>query len=83
MTHINKDFLKDKKHIHFIGIGGSGMFPAGADSARDGVLHPRFGQQSGGHHRFCSDSRCTFRSPSDKARNIEGADLIVHTSNHG
>lgn len=27
MTHINKDFLKDKKHIHFIGIGGSGMFP--------------------------------------------------------
>lgn len=27
MTHIRKDFLNDKKHIHFIGIGGSGMFP--------------------------------------------------------
>ena len=25
MTHINKDFLKDKKHIHFIGIGGCSM----------------------------------------------------------
>ena len=27
MTHIKKDFLQDKKQIHFIGIGGSGMFP--------------------------------------------------------
>ena len=27
MTHIHREFLKDKKHIHFIGIGGSGMFP--------------------------------------------------------
>lgn len=46
MTHIRKDFLNDKKHIHFIGIGGSGMVPAGADSARHGILYHRLGQQS-------------------------------------
>ena len=24
---VSSDILKDKKHIHFIGIGGSGMYP--------------------------------------------------------
>ena len=27
MIFLNIDILKGKKHIHFIGIGGSGMYP--------------------------------------------------------
>ncbi|MCH5323950.1 MAG: UDP-N-acetylmuramate--L-alanine ligase [Eubacterium sp.] len=73
------DFLKDKKHIHFIGIGGSGMYPLAQ------ILHTK------GYYLTGSDNNETEtlkavrnmgikvflgHSPS----NIEGADLIVHTA---
>ena len=67
MTHINKDFLKDKKHIHFIGIGGSGMFPL--VQILHGMGYYITGSDNNpGATSILSDSRCTFRSPSDKAR---------------
>ena len=80
MTHIRKDFLEDKKHIHFIGIGGSGMFPLVQ------ILHGM------GYHITGSDNNpgdtINFEREKmgievimgQKAENIEGADLIVHTA---
>ncbi|MCI8406055.1 MAG: UDP-N-acetylmuramate--L-alanine ligase [Oscillospiraceae bacterium] len=71
--------LLGKKHIHFIGIGGSGMFPLAQ------ILHGE------GFYLTGSDN-----NPSDtlelvkalgipvamgqRAENIQGADLIVHTA---
>lgn len=76
---IGEEILKGKKHIHFIGIGGSGMFPIAQ------ILHAE------GYYLTGSDN-----NPSDtlelvkklgipvtmgqRAENIEGADLIVHTA---
>ena len=71
--------LNGKKHIHFIGIGGSGMFPLAQ------ILHQK------GFYLTGSDNNETetLQAVRDmgipvtlgqKAENIEGADLIVHTS---
>lgn len=76
---IDDALLNGKKHIHFIGIGGSGMFPIAQ------ILHHE------GFYLTGSDN-----NPSDtleqvkalgipvmmgqRAENIEGADLIVHTA---
>jgi len=76
---ISDPLLCGKKHIHFIGIGGSGMFPIAQ------ILH------AGGYFLTGSDN-----NPSDtldrvkalgipvfmgqRAENIRGADLIVHTA---
>ncbi len=78
-VEINDKLLEGKKHIHFIGIGGSGMFPIAQ------ILHAE------GYYLTGSDN-----NPSDtlelvkklgipvtmgqRAENIEGADLIVHTA---
>ncbi|MCM1529403.1 MAG: UDP-N-acetylmuramate--L-alanine ligase [Alistipes sp.] len=71
--------MNGKKHIHFIGIGGSGMYPLAQ------ILH---GQ---GYYLTGSDNNETetldaVRSMGipvfigQKAENIQGADLIVHTA---
>lgn len=71
--------LKGKKHIHFIGIGGSGMFPLAQ------ILHQK------GYYLTGSDNNETETLQAvrnmgipvmlgQRAENIEGADLIVHTS---
>ena len=80
MTHINKDFLKDKKHIHFIGIGGSGMFPLVQ------ILHG-MGDYITGSDNNPGDTidfeRQQMHIPvtiGQSEKNIEGADLIVHTA---
>lgn len=76
---IKEDILKDKKHIHFIGIGGSGMFPIAQ------ILH------SEGYYLTGSDNNETDTLKlvrglgipvmmGQSAKNIEGADLIVHTA---
>ena len=73
------NILKDKKHIHFIGIGGSGMYPLAQ------ILH---GQ---GYYLTGSDNNETETLEAvrkmgipvfvgQRAENIEGADLIVHTA---
>ncbi|MBR3630775.1 MAG: UDP-N-acetylmuramate--L-alanine ligase, partial [Oscillospiraceae bacterium] len=77
---MNKTILEGKRHIHFIGIGGSGMYPLAQ------ILHAK------GYHLTGSDNNETetlqairnmgieVKPLGQRAENIEGADLIVHTS---
>ncbi len=76
---MNKSVLDGKKHIHFIGIGGSGMYPLAQ------ILHAK------GYYLTGSDNNetDTLQAVRDmgipvmlgqRAENIEGADLIVHTA---
>ena len=77
---MNKSILEGKKHIHFIGIGGSGMYPLAQ------ILHAK------GYHLTGSDNNETdtlqavrdmgieVKPLGQRAENIEGADLIVHTA---
>ncbi|MGN1481980.1 UDP-N-acetylmuramate--L-alanine ligase [Porcipelethomonas sp.] len=76
---MNNDILNGKKHIHFIGIGGSGMYPLAQ------ILH------SQGYFLTGSDNNETETLEAvrkmgipvfmgQRAENIEGADLIVHTA---
>ncbi|MBQ8928139.1 MAG: UDP-N-acetylmuramate--L-alanine ligase [Oscillospiraceae bacterium] len=77
---MNKSILDGKKHIHFIGIGGSGMYPLAQ------ILHAK------GYHLTGSDNNETetlqavrnmgieVKPLGQRAENIEGADLIVHSA---
>lgn len=76
---IDSNILDGKKHIHFIGIGGSGMYPLAQ------ILHTK------GYYLTGSDNNETETLDAvralgipvfmgQKAENIEGADLIVHTA---
>ncbi len=71
--------LDNKKHIHFIGIGGSGMFPIAQ------ILHGR-GYYITGSDNNETDTLNLVRKMGvpvvlgQKAENIEGADLIIHTA---
>ena len=73
--------LENKKHIHFIGIGGSGMFPLAQ------ILHGK-GYYLTGSDNNETDTLQMVREMGipvtlgQKAENIEGADLIVHTACH-
>lgn len=73
------NILTGKKHIHFIGIGGSGMYPLAQ------ILH------SMGYYLTGSDNNETETLEAvrkmgipvalgQRAENIAGADLIVHTA---
>lgn len=73
------NILKNKKHIHFIGIGGSGMYPLAQ------ILH------SQGYFLTGSDNNETETLDAvrkmgievfigQRSENIRGADLIVHTA---
>ncbi len=73
------DFLTGKKHIHFIGIGGSGMYPLAQ------ILHKK------GYYLTGSDNNETETLKAVRnmgipvflgqaPENIKGADLIVHTA---
>lgn len=79
LIFLDKNILNGKKHIHFIGIGGSGMYPLAQ------ILH------SQGYYLTGSDNNETETLDAvrkmgipvflgQKAENIEGADLIVHTA---
>lgn len=74
-----KSILDDKKHIHFMGIGGSGMYPLAQ------ILHSK------GYHLTGSDNNDTETLKAvremgievflgQRAENIKGADLIVYTA---
>ena len=76
---MEKNILQGKKHIHFIGIGGSGMYPLAQ------ILH------ANGYHLTGSDNNETETLDAvrkmgikvfmgQKAENIEGADLIVYSA---
>lgn len=79
MVIMNLNILNGKKHIHFIGIGGSGMYPLAQ------ILH------SWGYYLTGSDNNETETLEAvrklgipvmlgQRAENIAGADLIVHTA---
>ncbi len=76
---MDRNILNGKKHIHFIGIGGSGMYPLAQ------ILH------SQGYYLTGSDNNETETLDAvrkmgipvfvgQRVENIEGADLIVHTA---
>lgn len=71
--------LDNKKHIHFIGIGGSGMFPIAQ------ILHGE-GYYITGSDNNETDTLKLVRAMGvpvymgQRAENIEGADLIIHTA---
>lgn len=76
---VDRNILEGKKHIHFIGIGGSGMYPLAQ------IL------RSKGYEVYGSDNNETETLQAvrnmgckvfmgQRAENIEGADLIVYTS---
>ncbi|MDO5149561.1 MAG: Mur ligase domain-containing protein, partial [Oscillospiraceae bacterium] len=76
---MKESILDGKKHIHFIGIGGSGMYPLAQ------ILHAK------GYYLTGSDNNETETLDAvrkmgipvflgQRAENIEGADLIVHTA---
>lgn len=76
---INDELLKGKKHIHFIGIGGSGMFPIAQ------ILHEE-GYYLTGSDNNPSDTLELVKklgipvTMGQAAENIKGADLIVYTA---
>ncbi len=41
VTDYTKHLLDNVKKIHFIGCGGSGMYPLDPDPARQGIYHLR------------------------------------------
>ncbi len=76
---VDENLLKTRKHLHFIGIGGSGMFPMVQ------ILHNE------GFYITGSDNNETETTKIERkmgipvtfgqaAENIEGADLIVYTA---
>lgn len=76
---MNKSILDGKKHIHFIGIGGSGMYPLAQ------ILHSKGFYLTGSDNNE-TDTLQAVRNMGipvtlgQRAENIEGADLIVHTA---
>lgn len=77
--NVDLNLLEGKQHIHFIGIGGSGMYPLAQ------ILHSK------GYYLTGSDNNETETLDAvrkmgipvflgQRAENIEGADLIVHTA---
>lgn len=79
MTPTEKDLLKGKKHLHFIGIGGSGMFPLVQ------ILHAEGYEITGSDNNESDILKMVRRlgipvAMGQRAENIEGADLIIHTA---
>ena len=76
---VDQELLNNKKHLHFIGIGGSGMFPlaqilhqwgyyiTGSDNNETDIVHM---EQDMGIPVILGQ----------KSENIEGADLIVYSA---
>ena len=76
---MDKNILNGKKHIHFIGIGGSGMYPLAQ------ILHSQGFSLTGSDNNETEtlDAVRKMGIPvfiGQRAENIEGADLIVHTA---
>ncbi len=78
--NLNCELLKDKKHIHFIGIGGSGMFPLVQILHKMGFTITGSDNNPGDTIDFEKEKLHIPVVMGQKAENIEGADLIVHTA---
>ncbi|MBQ4051620.1 MAG: UDP-N-acetylmuramate--L-alanine ligase [Oscillospiraceae bacterium] len=79
MKGLEHMYLENKKHLHFIGIGGSGMYPMAQ------ILHGE-GYYITGSDNNETDTLQKVREMGipvtlgQKAENIEGADLIIYTA---
>ena len=79
VTHADIHILQGKKHLHFIGIGGSGMYPLVQ------ILHKK-GYYITGSDNNETDTLAAERAlgipifMGQRAENIQGADLIVYTA---
>lgn len=80
MTQIHKEFLTYKKHIHFIGIGGSGMFPLVQILHGMGYYITGSDNNPGDTIDFEREKMQIPVTIGQRAENIAGADLIVHTA---
>ena len=74
-----EDFLTGKKHIHFIGIGGSGMYPLAQ------ILHSKGFYLTGSDNNETETLELVRNMGitvylGQRAENIKGADLIVYTA---
>lgn len=79
MNFYDESLLKDKKHIHFIGIGGSGMFPIVQ------ILHAEGFYITGSDNNETETIKIEREMGIEifmgqRAENIKGADLIVYTA---
>lgn len=79
MINLEKSILADKKHLHFIGVGGSGMYPLVQ------ILHAQ------GYHISGSDNNETDTLAAERRmgvdvhlghspENLKGADLVVYSA---
>ncbi len=74
-----EDFLTGKKHVHFIGIGGSGMYPLAQ------ILHSKGYFLTGSDNNETETLKAVRNMGIEvfmgqRAENIKGADLIVYTA---
>lgn len=74
-----EDFLTGKKHIHFIGIGGSGMYPLAQ------ILHSKGFYLTGSDNNETETLELVRKMGitvflGQRGENIKGADLIVYTA---
>lgn len=74
-----EDFLTGKKHVHFIGIGGSGMYPLAQ------ILHSKGFYLTGSDNNETETLERVRKMGitvymGQRAENIDGADLIVYTA---
>lgn len=77
--NVTGDILKGKKHIHMIGIGGSGMYPLAQ------IMKSRGFEISGSDNNQTETLDAVRKMGIEvfmgqRAENIEGADLIVYTA---
>ncbi|MDE6776427.1 MAG: UDP-N-acetylmuramate--L-alanine ligase, partial [Oscillospiraceae bacterium] len=76
---MNKSILDKKNHIHMIGIGGSGMYPLAQ------ILHAKGFYLTGSDNNETETLQAVRNmgipvTLGQRAENIAGADLIVHTA---
>lgn len=79
LSKLHRNILHGKKHIHFIGIGGSGMYPLAQ------ILHSKGYYITGSDNNETETLEAVRRMGipvyfGQRAENIDGADLIVHTA---
>ncbi|MDR0920179.1 MAG: UDP-N-acetylmuramate--L-alanine ligase [Oscillospiraceae bacterium] len=72
-------FLENKKHIHFIGIGGSGMYPLAQILNAKGFFLTGSDNNETDTLKAVRDMGITVYF-GQKAENIQGADLIVYSA---
>ncbi len=76
---IDENELKTKKHIHFIGIGGSGMYPMVQMLAREGYYIT--GSDNNETETTKAERAMGIQvAMGQRAENIDGADLIIYTT---